>query len=189
MTSKKVGADLQVGPKGATRRSFIAVASAALSAPVAAAAGSGSWLPPSGGSETLEARLARLEDVNEIRALNQALARHITAGEYKELAALVADSVAIMKEPGVCGIEIDDYGERDVIEIAPDRQTGKARLHVTLHTETEIGPDCTLVEMARQQGSGVISGSESAVMETTYARRDGVWKISGITHRPATSDT
>ena len=180
MTSKKVG------PKGATRRSFIAVAGAALSAPVAAAAGSGSWLPPSAGSETLEARLARLEDVNEIRALNQALARHITAGEYKELAALVADSIAIMTEPGVCGIEVDHYGERDVIEIAPDRQTGKARLHVTLHTETEIGPDCTLVEMARQQGRGVISGSASAVLETTYARRDGVWKISGLARRPTT---
>ena len=73
-----------------TRRSFIAFAGAAVSAPVAAAAGTlPSWLPPSGGSPNpLDARLAALEDLNAIRALNRAFARHVTSGAIEELGAL-----------------------------------------------------------------------------------------------------
>jgi hypothetical protein len=56
------------------------------------------------------------------------------------------------------------------------------KLTPRLNTETEIGPDCTLVEMARQQGSGVVRSSESAVLENTY-RRDGGWKILTSTRR------
>ena len=161
-----------------TRRSFIAIAGAAVSAPVAAAAGTlPSWLPPSGGSDSLEARLARLEDLNAIRALNQAFAKHLTNGAAEELVALAADPSGVTVEPGVVGILHDGLGEQDVIAIAPDRRTATARLHVTLHTETAIGPDCTIVEMARQQGTGVIRASESAALENAYVRRDGVWKI------------
>lgn len=155
-----------------TRRSFIAVAGAALSAPVAAAAAtSSSWLPPSGGrSDSLEARLAKLEDLNEIRALNHAL---------------FSDPSSAQLDPDIRAISPVDFGARDVIEIAPDRQTATARLHVLLHTETELGPDCTLVNMARQQGNGVICTSESAVLENACIRRDGVWTILHSTRRAA----
>ena len=164
-----------------TRRSFIAVAGAALSAPVAAAAALPSWRPPSGGTDPLEARLARLEDLNAIRALNQAFARHVTAGAHEELVAIAADPSGVVMEPGVVGISRDGFGEQDVIEIAPDREAATARLPVTVHTETVIGPDCPLLEMARQQGGGVISRAEPVVLEGTYVRREGVWKILHVT--------
>ncbi|HZJ32617.1 MAG TPA: hypothetical protein VFD21_13665 [Vicinamibacterales bacterium] len=166
-----------------TRRTFIAVAGAALSAPVAAAAATtSSWPPTSGGrADSLEARLAKLEDLNELRALNQAFARHVTSGATEELAALAAEPSGVVLEPGVVGISHDGVGEHDVIEIAPDRQTATARLHVAVHTETVIGPDCPLLEMARQQGGGVISRAEPVVLEKAYVRRDGVWKILRVT--------
>ena len=53
----------------ATRRSFIAIAGASLSAPAAAAAAL-PWLPPSGaGGAALAVRLASLEDLNAICAI------------------------------------------------------------------------------------------------------------------------
>ena len=84
-------------------------------------------------------------------------------------------------EPGVVGISHDGFGEQDVIEIAPDRETATARLHVTVHSETVIGPDCPLLKMARQQGGGVINRAEPVVLEGTYVRREGVWKILHVT--------
>ena len=180
-TSATATAGKQVSPKGSTRRSFMAVAGAALSAPVAAAVATAPFrLPASAGSDSPEERLARLEDLNAIRALNVAFANHVSAGEHDKLAAIVAAPTAIAREPGLCAIALEDYGERDVIEVAPDRQRATARLHVTLHTETEMGPDCTLVEMARQQGSAGIKQAEPAVLETTYVRGDNGWKILDV---------
>jgi hypothetical protein len=151
----------------ATRRSFIALAGAALSAPVAAAAAT---LPHRVAEDPLQARLAHLEDLNEIRALNQAL---------------FSDPSSAQLEPDIRAISPVDFGQHDVIEVAVDRQTATARLSVTVHTETAIGPECTLVEMARLQGGGMIARAEPAVLENAYVRTDGVWKILRSTHRPA----
>jgi hypothetical protein len=160
------------------RRSFIAIAGAALSAPLAAV--SPSWLPPSGGSDPLAARLAHLEDLNAIRALNQAFARHVTDGAQQSDAALFADPAAVSIDPEVRAISKDGFAEQDTIEIAPDRRTATARLHVILHTETEIGPACTVVDMARQQGSGVISASRPVLLDGVYARDRGSWRIVSV---------
>jgi hypothetical protein len=43
--------------------------------------------------------------------------------------------------------------------------------------ESTIGPNCPLVEMARQQGGGVVRRTEPSVIENKYVRRDGIWKI------------
>ena len=136
----------------ATRRSFIAAAGAAISAPVAVAASS-SWLPPSGGRmDARQDRLAALEDERAIRALNQA---HCSTTP---------------------GIAPHDFGEHDQIEIAPDRKTATARFSVTLHTETELEL-CPLVEMARLQGGGVIARAEHVVLKGVYTRGEDGWKI------------
>lgn len=135
-----------------TRRSFIAVAGAALSAPVAAAAAA---LPGQIASDPMKMRLAHLEDVHEIRALNQ----------------------AYLIERRMSGVSPADFGEHDVIEIAEDRQNASARLHVTVHTETPLDADCTLVEMAREQGEGIVRLSSPAVLEMTYGRRGSTWTI------------
>ena len=70
--------------------------------------------------------------------------------------------------------------EEDAIEVAPDRQTATARLQVTLHTEAEIEPECTVVAMARQQGNGVIIASQPVLLEGSYARLRGNWRIVSV---------
>jgi len=167
-----------------TRRSFISVAGMALSAPLAAGVAGAAASPVAGGDD-LKARLAMLEDLDAIRTLTQAFARHVNAGAHDEIAALFADPSGGHIDPSIHGIDANGFGEHDVIDIAPDRQTATARLYCTVHTETAIGPSCPLVDMARQQGGGVVRLAEPGVFENLYVKRDGMWKIQRSTHRPA----
>lgn len=155
-----------------TRRSFIWTAGAALATPltIAVAAAPANSLSDENSSET---RLAMLEDVNAIRALNQAYARRINAGDSSDAAI----------DESIVALAADGFEERDVIEIASDRATAKAVVHYIAHIEEVIGPSCPLVEMAREQGGGVVTRTERIVVEHSYIKRDGVWKILRSSHQ------
>lgn len=167
-----------------TRRSFIWTAGAALSAPLAAAAANAPASAPEDG-DALKTRLEMLEDANAIRALSQAYARHVTAGSQEEAAALFADPSDAPIGLAICGLTPYDFGERDAIEIAPDRTAATAILHCIVETESVIEPSCPLVEMAREQGGGVVRGTEHGVFENAYIRREGIWKIHRSNYRRA----
>jgi hypothetical protein len=163
-----------------TRRSFIQTAGVALSVPLAAAAASA---PTSVGErgDPVAARLAWLEDRDAIRALNQEYARRTNGGALGDVASLFADPSQAPVESDIRGIAADDFGARDVIDLAPDRQTATGLLHCTVSLEHEIGPRCPLVEMAREQGGGVLRRTEHVVFERVYVRREGIWKIQRST--------
>lgn len=165
---------------GSTRRSFIRTAGAALSVPLASAAVAA---PAAAGDDPLKARLARLEDLEQIRALHQAYARHVNAGRHEAAAALFAEPAGAALDADVRSIAPDPSGEQDVIEIAPDRETATAVLHCMVQVERAIGPSCPLVDMARQQGGGIIRRTARAVLENVYVRRDGVWQIQRVSSR------
>ena len=168
-----------------TRRSFIRTAGTALSAPLAVAAAN-TPVSAVGDADPMASRLGMLEDANAIRALNQAFARHVNAGADEAIAGLFSDAAEARIDPAIRSIMADGFGEQDAIDIAPDRQTATGVIHCTVETETAIGPSCPLVEMARQQGGGVIRRSETGVFEQAYVKRDGVWKILRSTYHPAT---
>lgn len=159
----------------------MAVAGAALSAPIAAAAATVPSRVPEG--EPLADRLTRFEDLDAIRALNQAYARHLNAGEREVLASLFVDPTG-MRLDDVRGIAADDLGADDAIDVRADRRTATARLHCTVQKESAIGPNCPLVDMARLQGGGVINWTEPVVLETAYVRSDDGWKFERVTTRP-----
>ena len=158
--------------KPSTRRLFIRTTGAALSLPLVAVAAT---VPAAAADEgdPLAARLARLEDVDAIRALNQAFARQVSAGQADEIG--IDSSIRI--------VAAHEFGERDVIELLPDHQTATCMMHCTVQIETVIGPSCPLVEMAREQGGGVVTRSETGVFENAYVKRDGVWTILRATYR------
>ena len=162
-----------------TRRRFFWQAGAALSAPLAAstALGEGS------SGDAAHERLAALEDERAIRALNQQYAELVAARAYAELAALHAEPSAFRLEERVRAIVPDSFGAADAIELAPDRATAASRIRCVVHVETAIGPSCTLVEMARQQGDGVLKSTERRVLEHEYVKRGGVWKIARSSYR------
>ena len=136
----------------ATRRSFIRRAGAVLSSPVAIAAAAPPHTVAAAEVGTDTTRLARLEDLNAIRALNHEHAAQANARAW-------------------------DFGRQDVIDIAPDRMTATATLHCIVEHEIAIGPECPTVEMARQQGSGVIRHDERGIFDNSYVRRDGTWTL------------
>ena len=55
--------------------------------------------------------------------------------------------------------------------------------YTKLTPEQILGPECTVVEMAKAQGEGVVRWSESVVLENSYIRRTGGWKILRSTRR------
>lgn len=170
----------------ASRRSFIRTAGAALSVPLATAA---TTVPASATVEgdPLKTRLARLEDLEAIRGLNREYARHVNAGARDSITALFADPSDVDIEPEVHGIGPDGFGEEDLIEIAPDGQTATALMHRTVEVERVIGPECPLIEMARQQGGGVVRQTERRVVENVYVRVNGSWKIDRSSFRSPTT--
>jgi hypothetical protein len=130
------------------RRFFFGAGAVALATPVAFATASES--AASGGDrEALEARLAALEDTKAICELQRAHAARIGARQ--------SDDVAI--------------------EIARDRRTATARSVCVVTIASPIdAPGCTLVDMARAQGEGVMRRDERRVLEQTFVHRDGVWQ-------------
>jgi hypothetical protein len=165
-----------------TRRLFFWKAGAALSAPLAAVAASAS-----GGNvddvESLKTRLAELENLNAIRDLHQAYARHVNARAHGEVAALFVEPSEVQLDATVCSLTADASGEGDIIELAVDRETAVARFHCVVQLEVPIEPGCTLVEMARLQGDGFVRWSERRVLENIYVKRDGSWKIERSAYR------
>ena len=157
----------------ATRRSFIQTAGAALSVPLAAAAAS----VPASAVDDADPTQARLEDAEAIRALNREYARRVNAGDPDARAMLFTDTSGARFDADVRGVVPDGFGERDVIDIAPDRQSATGAVYCTALVERAIGPDSPLVEMARQQGGGVLRRFERIVFENVCARRDGVRTI------------
>ena len=158
--------------QASTRRSFIQTTGAALSLPLTAVAATVPAAAADDG-DPLAARLARLEDLEAIRALNQAFTRQVSAGQ--------AEALGI--DPGIRIVAAHEFGERDVIELLPGQQTATCRLHCAVQIETVIGPSCPLVEMAREQGGGVVTRSEIAVFENACVKRDGVWTIQRSAYR------
>ena len=160
------------------RRGFLRKASAALAAPLAVgAAGPAAHA----GGDTSQARLARLEAVNEIRELARRYMRHVNAGSH-DAAALFSDA-GRADPPDIRALAADPLAGEDTIEIAPSGTAATARLHCTAEIETRIEPVTPLVAMARAQGGGVLRRSVRGVLEGTYLKRDGRWKIERLEFR------
>ena len=169
-----------------SRRSFIRTAGVALPASFAVVgAGVGNAVPLDAATpgESLEARLARLQDEHAIRALHQEYARHVNSGSREALVSLFAEPADAHIDPEVRAVAPHGLGEHDRIEIAPDRQTATSSIEVSLNAGTAIAPDCTVVQMAREQGGGVVERTDNGVFENTYVKRDGVWKIQSAVFR------
>jgi hypothetical protein len=149
-----------------TRRSFFGKAGAALAAPFVATVALGGELH---GKTYVVGRRELLEDVNAIRVLLHDYARRVSAGSQAGPMAGVRRLIL----DGDSAIEVRANG------------TATARVPCTVETATPIDGDETVVEMARLQGDGVIRRTERRVLESTYVRRVGVWKIDRVTYSPA----
>jgi hypothetical protein len=163
----------------ATRRRFVLGAGAVLAAPVMLAGATGAE-----SQEQRDARLAALEDANALRELQRAYAHHVNARNYGAAAELFARPALATFDDTIRELSAESSTEEAPIEIAADRRTAAARAACVVRIETPIdAPGCTLVDMARAQGEGLVRSTERRVLEHAFVRVDGVWKIESATHR------
>jgi hypothetical protein len=109
-------------------------------------------------SDDLAARLAALEDENTIRAMLRDWARGVGARKVAPAA-------------NIHGVTLDP----DVSITVAENGTARASVPCVIETATPIDGNETLVEMARQQGDGVVRRAERRVLHSTFVKRDGFW--------------
>ncbi len=165
------------------RRGFLWKAGAALAAPLAVGAANATTHAAEP-SDASRARLAELKDVNEIRELTRRYVRRVNGGAHDEAAALFAEP-AHADDRAIRALAADPLGGEDSIEIAADGATATGRVHCTAVIETPIEPLTPLVAMAREQGGGVLRRFERGVLDGTYVKRDGGWKIERLAFHTA----
>lgn len=152
-----------------TRRTFLWKAGLLASAPLAGTA----FADPGGHELDPQA----VDDLNALRELHGNLVLHINDGTGADSFAGMVEGAWKAVDEDVRRISADRYGPADRIRLHEDGHTAAVEIRCTIHTETEIGPNCTLVEMARLQGGGVVRRSVDHVLATDCVKRDGVWKI------------
>ena len=81
------------------------------------------------------------------------------------------------------GFELDPAQFQDVVEVAPDRKSAKARFPYSIQVGTPIISDSQLIQMARLQGQGILRWWEGGVYEASYVKEGNEWKIGRLEFR------
>lgn len=158
-----------------TRRTFLQSAGSVLSVPLVVGG--------AGGAALVSGRPEESDDLTALRELHQAYAQSINAGNAEAVAALFVDPSAARIESSIRNVSADRFASHETIRLARNGETATVAIHCVVQTQTEIGPNCTLVEMARQQGDGVLRRSDARVLESSCVKRDGIWKLARAVFR------
>jgi hypothetical protein len=193
------------------RRSFIWKAGAALSAVVATAAGCTSKREAELKEqvERMSNQLGILEDTNAIRKLHHAYGYYLDKCIYEEVVNLFADDsevhfnggIYIGKDKGVRRLYIDNFSQnftgkkngpiygflldhiqlQDIVDVAPDRKTAKARFRCFMQAGAHETSQSALA--GRKQGRRPMQWWEGGIYENEYVKEGNVWKIKVLDYR------
>jgi hypothetical protein len=161
--------------------------------------------------DRLSNQLGIHQDTNDIRTLHRTYESCLDRGMYEEVVNLFADDGEVSyngglfagRERGVrrlyCdnfrsglsgkkiepapGFESDPSQMQDIVEVAPDRKSARARFVYSMQAGAPITSDSQLVKMARLQGQGIIKWWESGVHEVSYIKEGDSWKIKQLEYR------
>jgi hypothetical protein len=159
----------------------------------------------------LSNQLGILEDTNAIRKLHHAYGYYLDKGIWEEIVNLFVDDGEVYfnggifegKDKGIRRLYVEYFGrgfagnnhgpvhgflldqtqEQDVVDVATDRKSAKARFHCLMQAGAQVISDLPMMEMARQQGQGVLQWWEGGIYENSYVRDGGVWKIKRLDYR------
>ena len=165
-----------------SRRSFLK-SGALLAVPLAAAAPAAVLA-----DDGLKARLARLEDEAAIRQLHQSWLRQFNTSGAVEPAA--ATPLLPGRDKSALGqvvrrIAADHAAAPDAIQVASDGASAIGRFHCAVEIETPLAQDCTLAQMAREQGSAFVRRTENRVLMVNYVKASVAWSIAKAELAPA----
>jgi hypothetical protein len=162
-------------------------------------------------ADRLSNQLGIHQDTNAIRTLHRTYETLLHTGMYGEVVNLFADDGEVSyngglfagKERGVrrlyCdhfrsglsgkkiepapGFELDSTQLQDIVEVAPDRKSARARFAYSMQAGAPIISDSQLVKMARLQGQGIIKWWECGIHEVSYVKESERWKIKRLEYR------
>ena len=152
------------------RRHFIWKAGAAVSAAIAS--GAATATTPASSNEQLE--------LYAIRDLHRAFAEALNEGRLQDVRDLFASGADGLP----AHVRLLNRTQEAIIELAPDHRSAKARFACSVQAEAALESRWPLVEMARQQGQGVVQWQEDGVYETACVKQGGAWKIQHLAYRP-----
>jgi len=190
----------------ASRRNFLATASATLSAPLAAIA-VGTTAPTARAAAQPRDHTA-LEDAERIRDLHHAYARALNAGDYEQLLELFSEDARVHfeggtftgRDLGLRRLYVEHFAQRiapqavhvqllgdparaDALAVAPDGRRAAARFHCLVRAQATIVSSVPLIEMARLQGQGVAEWWEAGCLDNSYVRMADRWRIAELNYR------
>jgi hypothetical protein len=162
--------------------------------------------------EQLSNRLGVLEDTQAIRNLHNAYGYYIDKCLYEDVVDLFADDGEVHfmggiyrgKEKGVRrlyvgeflqdftggkpgpvpGFLLDHLQLQDVIHVAPDGKTAKARFRCFMQAGAHESSKAPIAESARKLKQPLMRWWEGGIYENSYAKVDGVWKIQVLNYNP-----
>lgn len=184
-----------------SRRAFFRKAgAAALTAPLAAGAAGLAHAggPDSADDAALRQRLAVLEDIEAIRALNATLMRHVNRGEREAIRALFANPERVTFDSRIARLSHDQAASHaaresgapasdgDGISISFDGAHASATLCCIAQIATPLSTDGgTLADMARLQGTGMIHHERHVQLKAAYLKQGDGWLFTDVLTNPA----
>ena len=162
--------------------------------------------------DSLSRQVAILENEKSIRQLHKIFEDSIDKGMYSEVLDMFTDNAEVIFNGGVfrgdrgierlfCehfragmtgkkinpapGFELSPAQPQDMIEVASDQKSAKARFSYSIQVGTPICSESLLVKMARLQGEGIQKWWEGGVYELSYVKdiKDGSWKIKRLEYK------
>lgn len=180
------------------RRAFIRNAVAATTATAATAATAASAAVTAAAPTTVNTAVAPQQPSGgsanpttaerAIHQLHHTFVAQLNSGQHELLGALFASEPP--KQTANSPVYILGHAQHlDTVSIAPDQLHATARFHCLARLEATLDESApySLLEMARQQGQGVIQRWESGVLESEYVKVASLWKIANVSFAPTAS--
>jgi len=161
--------------------------------------------------EQLSNQIGILEDTNAIRKLQHAYGYYLDKCLYKEVVDLFAEDgeahfnggIYRGRDKGVRRLYIDGFSQgftkgvngpahgfllehfqiQDIVDVAPDRNSAKARFRCFMQAGAHKTSRSPMGEMARSRGGTPMQWWEGGMYENTYVREGGIWKIKVLNYR------
>ena len=198
------------------RRSFIWKAGAVFSATVSSVllgtrSGHGKTADYKGKVSQLNNRIDQMENSNAIRDLNNSYISSISQGMYEEAVNMFTDDAEVVfnsgiysgKDTGIHRLHFKFFGNshsgmavtppagitqsQETVNVGAGNRTAVAEFPYIIQAGIPMKVDCSLVEMARLQGEGIMKWWESGTCKASYIKTDKTWKIRRLEYQAGSS--
>ena len=161
--------------------------------------------------EAMRLQIGRLEDAQAIRKLQHAYGYYLDKCLYEETVALFAEDCEVRfmggiwkgkkgarrlyvdtfqgfftdgKNGPVAGFLLDHLQLQDIVDVADDRASAKARFRTLMQAGTHIDSEAPMAVRDRERDLHPRQWWEGGIYENHYVRENKVWKIKLLNYNP-----